>query len=89
MGKIKGMIVHKDEKGVLKNIRIGFGKSYFVELEENNGQLNFMLGVDQRGVRMNAEEGELDDLISDWMDRRPDNIIHQINRPSKVFQKSA
>ena len=49
-----------------KKIRIEFGPHYFIEISENNGNVEFVVGATHHGVKADASKagGELDKMIN-------------------------
>ena len=66
-------------KGEIGNriLRIVFGPHYFLEIHEEKGKLEFILGATQHGFKADASEvnGELEGMINEIKEGHPNNLF--------------
>ena len=61
MAKIRSVVVEGDRQSGYKRVQVLFGTNYFLEIVENQGRVDFLLGAHPTGLKAEATEleGEL------------------------------
>ena len=79
MAKIRSVVVEGDRQNGYKRVQVLFGTNYFLEIVENEGRVNFLLGAHHTGFKADASEleGELHKYISELQKRHPENALEQ------------
>lgn len=79
MAKIRSVVVEGDRGSGYKRVQVLFGTNYFLEIVENDGRVNFLLGAHHAGFKADASDlkGELHNYISEVQERHPENAIDQ------------
>jgi hypothetical protein len=70
---IREIDIEKDQDGNYKNVRIVFGPHYFVELFEQGGKMQFVLGATHHGFMADASkvDGVLEKIIEHIREQYP------------------
>jgi hypothetical protein len=65
MAKIRAVVVEGDRERGYKRAQVLFGTNYFLEIVENDGRVEFLLGAHHTGFKADASElnGELSSLL--------------------------
>lgn len=79
MAKIRAVITEGDRQNGYKRVQVLFGTNYFLEIVENGGRVEFLLGAHHTGFKADASEvnGELQKYISEVQQRYPDSAFEQ------------
>ena len=79
MAKIRSVVVEGDRQNGYKRVQVLFGTNYFLEIVENDGQVNFLLGAHHTGFKADASElnGDLHAYISEVQERHPESALEQ------------
>ena len=79
MAKIRSVLVEGDRQSGYKRVQVLFGTNYFLEVVENEGKVEFLLGAHHTGFKADASEleGELQKLIRELEERHPENALPQ------------
>ena len=79
MAKIRSGVTEGDRQNGYKRVQVLFGTNYFLEIVENNGRVEFLLGAHHTGFKADASDpqGELQKFISEIQRSHPDNSFEQ------------
>ncbi|HET9296408.1 MAG TPA: hypothetical protein VFP18_05925 [Candidatus Binatia bacterium] len=79
MAKIRAVVTEGDRQNGYKRVQVLFGTNYFLEIVENGGRVEFLLGAHHTGFKADASEvnGELQKYISEVQQRYPDSAFEQ------------
>ncbi len=79
MAKIRSVVVEGDRQSGYKRVQVLFGTNYFLEIVENQGRVDFLLGAHHTGFKADASEleGELQKYISEIQERHPESALEQ------------
>ena len=79
MAKIRSVVVEGDRQNGYKRVQVLFGTNYFLEIVENDGHVDFLLGTHHTGFKADASEreGELQKYISEVQERHPESALEQ------------
>jgi hypothetical protein len=79
MAKIRAVVTEGDRQNGYKRVQVLFGINYFLEIVENDGQVEFLLGAHHTGFKADASEanGELQKYISEIQQRHPESAFEQ------------
>ncbi|MPZ75602.1 MAG: hypothetical protein GEU77_03685 [Deltaproteobacteria bacterium] len=79
MAKIRSVVVEGDRESGYKRVHVLFGTNYFLEIIEDGGRVNFLLGAHHTGFKADASElkSELHKFISEVEERHPESAIEQ------------
>jgi hypothetical protein len=79
MAKIRSVITEGDRQTGYKRVQILFGTNYFLELVENDGRVEFLLGAHHTAFKADASElhGELHSYISEILERHPESAFKE------------
>ena len=79
MAKIRSVVVEGDRESGYKRVQVLFGTNYFLEIVEDDGRVNFLLGAHHTGFKADASElkGELHQYISEVEERHPESAMEQ------------
>jgi hypothetical protein len=79
MAKIRSVVVEGDRQNGYKRVQVLFGTNYFLEIVEDEGRVNFLLGAHHTGFKADASEreGELQKYISEVQERHPESTLEQ------------
>ena len=58
MAKIRSVVVEGDRQSGYKRVQVLFGTNYFLEIVENQGRVDFLLGAHHTGFKADASELE-------------------------------
>jgi hypothetical protein len=75
MAKIRAVIVEGGREQGYKRVQVLFGTNYFLEIIDNDGQVEFLLGAHHTGFKADASElnGQLQKYISEVRERHPES----------------
>jgi hypothetical protein len=79
MAKIRSVVTEGDRQSGYKRVQVLFGTNYFLEIVENDGRVEFLLGAHHTGFKADASElqGELHKYISEVLERHPESALEQ------------
>jgi hypothetical protein len=79
MAKIRAVVTEGDRQNGYKRVQVLFGTNYFLEIVENDGRVEFLLGAHHTGFKADASEvnGELQKYISEVQQRHPESAFEQ------------
>jgi hypothetical protein len=79
MAKIRAVIVEGDRERGYKRVQVLFGTNYFLEIVDNEGRVEFLLGAHHTGFKADASElnGQLQEYISEVQQQHPESAIEQ------------
>jgi hypothetical protein len=79
MAKIRSVIVEGDRQNGYRRVQVLFGTNYFLEIVDNDGRIEFLLGAHHTGFKADASEikGELHKYISEVQERHPESGFEQ------------
>ena len=79
MAKIRAVVTEGDRQNGYKRVQVLFGTNYFLEIVENDGRVEFLLGAHDTGFKADASEanGELQKYISEVQQRYPESLFEQ------------
>ncbi|HUD00255.1 MAG TPA: hypothetical protein VMR88_17315 [Candidatus Polarisedimenticolaceae bacterium] len=79
MAKIRAVVTERDRQNGYKRVQVLFGTNYFLEIVENDGRVEFLLGAHHTGFKADASEvnGELQKYISEVQQRHPESAFEQ------------
>ena len=74
MAKIRAVIVEGDRSSGYKRVQVLFGTNSFIEITDDDGRINLLVGAHDRGFRVDGSEanGALAALIHEVMEQHPD-----------------
>ena len=79
MAKIRAVVTERDRQNGYKRVQVLFGTNYFLEIVENDGRVEFLLGAHHTRFKADASEvnGELQKYISEVQQRHPESAVEQ------------
>jgi hypothetical protein len=79
MAKIRAVVTEGDRQSGYKRVQVLFGTNYFLDIVENDGRVQFLLGAHHTGFKADASEaqGELHKFITEVLERHPENAMEQ------------
>ncbi len=79
MAKIRSVVVEGNRESGYKRVQVLFGTNYFLEIIDNDGRVEFLLGAHHTGFKADASEiqGQLQKYISEIKDRHPESAFEQ------------
>ena len=77
MAKIRSVVVEGNRESGYKRVQVLFGTNYFLEIVDNDGRIEFLLGAHHTGFKADASElqGELHKYISEIKERNPESAF--------------
>lgn len=79
MATIRSVVVEGDRQSGYKRVQVLFGTNYFLEIVENDGRVEFLLGAHHTGFKADASDlpGELQKYIREVEERHPESALEQ------------
>jgi hypothetical protein len=79
MPKIRAVVVEGDREHGYKRVQVLFGTNYFLEIEENDDKVTFLLGAHHQAFKADASvaKGELEKFIIEIMERHPECVFQE------------
>jgi hypothetical protein len=76
MAKIRGVIVEGDREKGYKRVQVLFGTNSFIEISDDTGRVNLLVGAHDRGFIVDGSEanGPLAQLIQEIVERHPEKV---------------
>jgi hypothetical protein len=80
MAKIRAVVVEGDRINGYKRIQVLFGTNYFLEIQENNGRVDFLLGAHHEAFKADASEarGQLESFIREIIENHPESVFEEV-----------
>ena len=74
MARIRSVVVEGNREQGYQRVQVLFGTDYFLEITENDGRVEFLLGAHHRAFKADASEprGDLQRYINEILDRYPE-----------------
>ena len=79
MAKIRAVVVEGDRERGYKRVQVLFGTNYFLEIDEHDGKVSFLLGAHHEAFKADASEtkGELEKYIHEIMEKHPESMFEE------------
>jgi len=79
MTKIRSVVVEGNGESGYKRVQVLFGTNYFLEIVDNEGRVEFILGAHHTGFKADASEvqGQLQKYTAKLRDRHPESAFEQ------------
>ena len=79
MAKIRAVVVEGDRERGYKRVQVLFGTNYFLEIDERDGTVSFLLGAHHEAFKADASEtkGELEKYIREIMEKHPESVFEE------------
>ena len=79
MAKIRSVVVEGNRESGYKRVQVLFGTNYFIEIVDNDGRVEFLLGAHHTGFKADASElqGQLQKYIAEVKERHPESAFEQ------------
>jgi hypothetical protein len=79
MAKIRSVVTEGDRQNGYKRVQVLFGTNYFLEIVENDGRVEFLLGAHHMGFKADASEpqSQLQTFISEIQRSHPESSFEQ------------
>ena len=79
MAKIRSVVVEGSRESGYKRVQVLFGTNYFLEIVENDGRVELLLGAHHAGFKADASEvqGELYHYVNEITERHPESASEQ------------
>jgi hypothetical protein len=79
MAKIRSVVVEGNRDQGYKRIQVLFGTDSFLEITDDNGRIEFLLGSHHEAFKADASEakGELHKIVKEIMERHPENVFKE------------
>ena len=79
MAKIRSVVVEGNREKGFKRVQVLFGTDYFLEITDNNGQVEFLLGAHHEAFKADASEtkGDLQKYVKEIMERHPESVFKE------------
>ena len=76
MAKIRAVVVEGDRERGYKRVQVLFGTNSFIEITDDAGRINLLVGAHDRGFVVDGSEadGPLARLIQEIMERHPEKV---------------
>jgi hypothetical protein len=79
MAKIRAVVVEGDREHDYKRVQVLFGTNYFLEIDEKDGKVSFLLGVHHEAFKVDASaaKGDLEKYIREIIERHPESVLEE------------
>jgi hypothetical protein len=79
MAKIRSVVVEGDRANGYHRVQVLFGTNYFLEIEENDGKVSFLLGAGHEAFKADASEAkeQLENYIREIMEKHPESVFEE------------
>jgi hypothetical protein len=79
MAKIRAVVVEGDRERGYKRVQVLFGTNYFLEIDECDGKVRFLLGAHHEAFKADASDakGELEKYIREIMEKHPESVFKE------------
>ena len=76
MAKIRAVVVEGDRQSGYKRVQVIFGTNSFVEITDDGGRINLLVGAHAGGFVLDGSEanGPLEKLIHEVIERHPESV---------------
>ena len=79
MAKIRSVVVEGNREQGYKRVQVLFGTDSFLEITNNQGRIEFLLGSHHEAFKADASEakGQLHNIVKEVMDRHPEAVFKE------------
>ena len=79
MAKIRAVVVEGDRERGYKRVQVLFGTNYFLEIDEHDGTVSFLLGAHHEAFKADASDakGELGKYIREIIEKHPESVFEE------------
>ena len=79
MAKIRSVVVEGNREQGFKRVQVLFGTDYFLEIVDDGGRVEFLLGAHHEAFKADASEakGDLQKYIKEIMERHPESVFEE------------
>lgn len=79
MAKIRSVVVEGNREHGFKRVQVLFGTNYFLEIDENEGRVSFLLGAHHEAFKADASEAkaDLEQYIREIMEHHPESVFEE------------
>ena len=79
MAKIRAVVVEGDHERGYQRVQVLFGTNYFLEIDDHDGKISFLLGARHEAFKADASEtkGELEKYIREIMEKHPESVFEE------------
>ena len=77
MAKIRAVVLEGDRERGYKRVQVLFGINYFLEIDEHDGKVRFLLGAHHEAFKADASDakGELEMYIREIIEKHPESVF--------------
>jgi hypothetical protein len=75
----KSVVVEGDREQGYRRVQVLFGTNFFLEIVDNDGRVNLLLGSHHEAFKADASEmhGELEKYIKEILERHPETVLEE------------
>ena len=79
MAKIRAVVVEGDRERGYKRVQVLFGTNFFLEIDERDGKVSFLLGAHHEAFKADASDakGELEKYIREIIEKHPESVFEE------------
>ena len=79
MAKIRSVVVEGDREHGYRRVQVLFGTNFFLEITDEEGRVNFLLGSHHQAFKADASEAkaELENYIKEILERHPESVFEE------------
>jgi hypothetical protein len=79
MAKIRSVLVEGNRELGFKRVQVLFGTDYFLEITDNEGRVEFLVGTHHEAFKADASEakGDLHKYVKEIMERYPESVFKE------------
>lgn len=79
MAQIRAVVIEGDRERGYKRVQVLFGTNYFLEIDEHDGTVSFLLGAHHEAFKADASDakGELEKYIREIMEKHPESVFEE------------
>ncbi len=79
MAKIRSVVVEGNREQGYKRVQVLFGTDSFLEITDNQGRIEFLLGSHHEAFKADGSEakGQLHTIVKEIMERHPETIFKE------------
>ena len=76
---IRAVVLEGDRERGYKRVQVLFGINYFLEIDEHDGKVSFLLGAHHEAFKADASDakGELEKYIREIMEKHPESVFKE------------
>ena len=80
MAKIRAVVLEGDRERGYNRVQVLFGINYFLEIDEHDGKVSFLLGAHHEAFKADASDakGELEKYIREIMEKHPESVFEEV-----------